>query len=62
MTSRRINNIINSPQSMINKEKWDRLEELMMKLSINEADLIEKFILGSGKGGRSCIKLPQLFI
>ncbi|QEY52216.1 peptide chain release factor family protein [Legionella longbeachae] len=41
---------------MINKDKWDRLTELMMKLSINEADLIEKFILGSGKGGQKLHK------
>lgn len=41
---------------MINKEKWDRLAELMMKLSINETDLIEKFILGSGKGGQKLHK------
>ncbi|KTC91744.1 peptide chain release factor family protein [Legionella cincinnatiensis] len=41
---------------MINKEKWDRLIELMMKLSISEADLIEKFILGSGKGGQKLHK------
>ena len=41
---------------MINKEKWIKLEELMTKLSISEADLIEKFILGSGKGGQKLQK------
>ncbi|KTD56788.1 peptide chain release factor [Legionella santicrucis] len=41
---------------MINKEKWDRLTELMMRLSISEADLVEKFILGSGKGGQKLHK------
>ncbi len=41
---------------MINKEKWDKLTALMAKLHINEADLIEKFILGSGKGGQKLQK------
>ena len=37
---------------MISKDKWDKLTEWMAKLHINEADLIEKFILGSGSGGQ----------
>ncbi|KTD69086.1 MULTISPECIES: peptide chain release factor family protein [Legionella] len=41
---------------MINKEKWDKLAELMMKLQINETDFIEKFIIGSGKGGQKLHK------
>jgi protein subunit release factor B len=35
---------------MISKDKWDKLAEWMAKLHINEASLIEKFILGSGSG------------
>ena len=34
---------------MVNHDKWDKLAEWMEKLHINEDDLIEKFILGSGK-------------
>ena len=41
---------------MINKEKWDKLKEWMVKLYINEADLIENFILGNGKGGQKLHK------
>ncbi len=41
---------------MINKEKWDKLTALMAKLHINEVELIEKFILGSGKGGQKLQK------
>src|SRR5215213_7862338 len=41
---------------MINKDKWDKLSEWMEKLHIHEADLIEKFILGSGKGGQKLHK------
>ncbi|CAM2903434.1 peptide chain release factor [Legionella steigerwaltii] len=41
---------------MITKEKWDKLAELMAKLQINETDLIEKFIVGSGKGGQKLHK------
>lgn len=41
---------------MITKEKWNRLAELMVQLHINEADLYEKFILGSGKGGQKIQK------
>lgn len=41
---------------MINKEKWDKLADLMVKLNINETELIEKFIVGSGKGGQKLHK------
>lgn len=41
---------------MINKEKLDKLVNLMTKLHINETDLLEKFILGSGKGGQKLQK------
>ncbi|KTD74975.1 peptide chain release factor family protein [Legionella waltersii] len=41
---------------MINKQKWDKLADWMMKLQIKEADFIEKFIIGSGKGGQNLHK------
>lgn len=41
---------------MISKEKWERLVERMEKLQITEAVLVEKFILGSGKGGQKLHK------
>ncbi len=41
---------------MINKDKWEKLTELMVKLHINESELIEKFIVGSGKGGQKLHK------
>lgn len=41
---------------MIYQDKWDRLSLRMMQLSINESDLIEKFIVGSGKGGQKLHK------
>lgn len=41
---------------MISNDKWEKLAEWMAKLQINEADLIEKFILGSGKGGQKLHK------
>lgn len=50
----------------ISKEKWEALRERMKKLGIEEDDLIEKFILGSGKGGQkvnktaSCVYLKHL--
>ena len=42
---------------MINKDKWGKLADWMTKLQINEADLIEKFILGSGKGGQKFVEV-----
>lgn len=41
---------------MITKEKWDKLKTWMSTLGIIEADLIEKFIVGSGKGGQKLHK------
>lgn len=41
---------------MVNKDKWEKLAEWMASLNINEVDLIEKFILGSGKGGQNLHK------
>lgn len=41
---------------MISKEKRDKLTDRMRKLQITEDDLIEKFILGSGKGGQKLHK------
>ena len=41
---------------MISKEKWDKLAERMAKLQMTEAHLVEKFILGSGKGGQKLHK------
>jgi peptide chain release factor len=49
----------------VRKEKQLELEERMRKLGINEDDLIEKFILGSGRGGQkiqkthSCVYLKH---
>ncbi|WP_412757761.1 peptide chain release factor family protein [Legionella bozemanae] len=41
---------------MINKEKRDKLTDFMVQLHIREDDLIEKFIVGSGKGGQKLHK------
>ncbi len=40
----------------IRKEKLDALHKRMKTLGIQEVDLIEKFILGSGKGGQKVNK------
>lgn len=51
---------------MISPEKWLVLKEKMLALQINESDLQEKFILGSGSGGQkinktsSCVWLKHL--
>ena len=51
---------------MITQEKLAELQARMEKLGIFEKDLIEKFILGSGKGGQkinktsSCVYLKHL--
>lgn len=51
---------------MITREKWQQLHVRMHSLGIDEADLIEKFILGSGSGGQkinktsSCVWLKHL--
>lgn len=41
---------------MISKEKWEKLTAWMTTLHINENELIEKFIVGSGKGGQKLHK------
>lgn len=46
----------NQNKEMINTDKWEKLAEKMEKLHIHEADLIEKFIVGSGKGGQKLHK------
>ncbi|MDN3503965.1 MAG: peptide chain release factor-like protein [Rhabdochlamydiaceae bacterium] len=51
---------------MISKEKQAALSNRMTKVGISEDDLIEKFILGSGKGGQkvnttsSCVYLKHV--
>lgn len=51
---------------MIRREKLDEMQARMEKLGIKEGDLIEKFILGSGKGGQkinktsSCVYLKHI--
>src|ERR1700687_6017221 len=51
---------------MISKEKVDELHRRMETLGIHEDDLIEKFILGSGKGGQkvnktsSCVYIKHI--
>lgn len=50
----------------ISKEKREELENRMLRCQIREEDLIEKFILGSGKGGQkinktaSCVYLKHI--
>jgi len=41
---------------MINKDKWGKLIQWMTNLHIYEVDLVEKFIIGSGKGGQKLHK------
>lgn len=41
---------------MITKEKWDKLQAWMLKLDIDPQNTIEKFIIGSGKGGQKLHK------
>jgi peptide chain release factor len=40
----------------VSKEKVEEIERLMQELGIDEKDIIEKFILGSGKGGQKINK------
>ena len=44
---------------MITKKKWDRLREKMATLAILEADIVQKTISGSGKGGQKVNKSQQ---
>lgn len=47
-------------------DKWEELADRMQKLGIQESDLVEKFILGSGSGGQkinktsSCVYLKHV--
>lgn len=41
---------------MISQDKWEKLAKWMDELHITEADLTEKFIVGSGKGGQKLHK------
>ena len=49
----------------INPSKWDVLRQFMSRMGVNEDDLTEKFILGSGSGGQkvnktsSCVYLKH---
>jgi len=51
---------------MISKEKTDELAGRMARLGIREEDLVEKFVLGSGRGGQnlqktsSCVYLKHI--
>src|SRR5579872_3443306 len=38
------------------RDKWGELADRMLRLGIQEGDLIEKFILGSGSGGQKINK------
>jgi protein subunit release factor B len=50
----------------VSKDKQDEIEARMEKLGVKDADLVEKFILGSGKGGQkinktaSCVYLQHI--
>lgn len=47
-------------------DKWDELAARMLRLRIQESDLVEKFILGSGSGGQkinktsSCVYIKHI--
>lgn len=41
---------------MITEKKWQQLRNWMQELEIDEADLIEKFVIGSGRGGQKLQK------
>lgn len=50
---------------MITTQKWQQLEQRMETLGLHEPDIVEKFILGSGRGGQkiqktaSCVYLKH---
>jgi protein subunit release factor B len=50
---------------MISRSKWDALLRRMQALDLNDAALLEKFIIGSGRGGQkiqktaSCVYLKH---
>jgi len=41
---------------MISTDKWIKLQDWMDALNVKDTDLIEKFIIGSGKGGQNLHK------
>lgn len=41
---------------MVGTDKWEKLHAWMQSLGIEESDLLEKFIIGSGKGGQKLHK------
>jgi len=47
-------------------DKWEEIKKRLERLGIQESDLLEKFILGSGKGGQkvnktsSCVYLKHI--
>lgn len=47
-------------------DKWDELVERMNRVGVQESDLVEKFILGSGSGGQkinktsSCVYIKHI--
>ncbi|MBA2710383.1 MAG: peptide chain release factor-like protein [Tatlockia sp.] len=41
---------------MVSKEKWDKVKTWMKDLQIQDNDLIERFIVGSGRGGQKLHK------
>ena len=53
------------PDAYISQTKRDQLQKFMDRMDVREADLTEKFILGSGKGGQkvnktaSCVYLKH---
>ena len=53
-------------EGVIKKETWDDLHRKMEELGIDEDDLLEKFILGSGSGGQkiqkthSCVYIKHI--
>lgn len=45
---------------MISREKWRSVQAWMESLQISEAELIEKFIIGRGKGGQKLHKTASV--
>ena len=54
------------PDNFVSASKIDSVADRMARLGIREADLVEKFVLGSGKGGQklnktsSCVYLKHV--
>jgi protein subunit release factor B len=51
------------PEAYVSQAKREQLRQFMERLEVREEDLVEKFILGSGRGGQkvnktaSCVQL-----